>query len=246
MLLLRLHEQNFNLNDQRSHPDLWGRLLYLIVPYVLLLIVSFCFYRKSIETQWSFPIYPLPSLQSQTAIYTIVVGCLGFVGIWAAVGDVWTAHDWILYAVANVLLSLYVFFYQLSSRFTLFLTTLASVALAICLQWMFIETADMAEGTPGIVIRNFVGAVGAWALIYALLTLGQFLVHTLGINKTFQAVCFFVSGVLLVAGIAYWNKTSYCHWNELIGFIAVGVLLLLFAAMNTHTNKSLDLENLLD
>lgn len=176
----------------------------------------------------------------------LVVGFLGFVGVWAALGNVWTAYDWILFAVANVLLALYVFFYQLTSRFTLFLTTIASLALAIDLEWLFIETADMADGIPGIVIRNFVGAVGAWALIYALLTMGQFLVHTLGINKKFQAVCFFVTGILLVAGIAYWNKTAHCEWNELIGFIAVGVLLLLFAAGNTHRNKSLDLENLLD
>lgn len=246
MPLLRLHEQNFNLNDQNAHPDLWGRLLYLIVPYALLLIVSFCFHRKSIESQWAFPIYPLPSIQSQTIIYVVVVGCLGFVGIWAGVGDVWSAYDWILFAVACILLSLYVFLYQITSSFTLFLTTLASIALAVDLQWLFIVTADMADGTPGIVIRNFVGAVGAWALIYALLTLGQFLVHTIGINKKFQAVCFFVLGVLLVAGIAYWNKSTYCEWNEAIGFIAVSVFLLLFAALNTHSNKSSDLQNLLD
>lgn len=242
----RLHEQNFNLNDQNSHPDLWGRLLYLIVPFGLLLIISFFFHRKSIESQLAFPIYPLPSLESQTLIYMLVVGFLGFVGIWAAVGDEWTAYDWILFSVANVLLALYVFFYQLTSRFTLFLTTIASVALAIDLEWLFIVTADMTDGLPGIVIRNFVGAVGAWALIYALLTLGQFLVYTVGINKKFQAVCFFVAGILLVAGIAYWNKAVYCNWNELIGFLAVGVLLLLFSAANTHRNKSLDLENLLD
>jgi hypothetical protein len=209
-MYLRLHEQNFNLNDQNSHPDLWGRLLYLIVPYGVLLIISFFFHRKSIESQLAFPIYPLPSLESQTIIYVLVVGFLGFVGIWAAVGDVWTAYDWILFAVANVLLALYVFFYQLTSRFTLLLTTIASVALAIDVEWLFIQTDDMPDDLTGIVIRNFVGAVGAWALIYALLTFGQLLVHTIGINKKFQAVCFFISGVLLVAGIAYWNKVAHC------------------------------------
>jgi hypothetical protein len=242
----RVHEQNFSVGDQNSHPDLWGRLLYLLVPYGLLLVVSFFFHRKSIESQIDFPIYPLPSLQSQTVIYTIVVVFLGFVGVYAEVEDAWTAFDWILFAVANALLALYVFLYQLPSRFTLFLAMLASIALAVDMQWLFIETADMADGTTEIVIRNFVGGVGAWALVYALITTGQFLVYTVGINKQFQAVCFFIAGILLIAGIAFWNKTSYCDWNETIGFIAVGVLLLLFTAMNTHRNKSLDLESLLD
>jgi hypothetical protein len=60
-LQFRIHEQTFNLENQSSHPDLWGRLLYLIVPYVVLLIVSYCFHRKSVESQLTFPIYPLPS-----------------------------------------------------------------------------------------------------------------------------------------------------------------------------------------
>jgi hypothetical protein len=175
-----------------------------------------------------------------------VIILFGVVGIYAAVGDLWSAYDWILYAVANILLAVYVFLYQCPSRFTLFVATLAALALAIDLQWLFIQTKDMTDGTGDLIIRNFVGAVGAWAIIYTLLTMGQFFVHTLGINKTFQAICFFILGILLIAGIAYWNKSSYCQWNEAIGFIAVGVLLLLFAALNTHRNKSSDLESLLN
>lgn len=104
----------------------------------------------------------------------------------------------------------------------------------------------MGDGVGDLIVRNLVGAVGAWALIYALLTIGQFLVYTVGINKKFQAICFFIAGILLLGGIAYWNKSSYCEWNEAIGFITVGVLLLLFALLNTHRNKSQDLESLLD
>lgn len=245
-LKFRIHEANFNINDQNSHPDLYARLLYLIVPYALLLIISFCFHRKSIESQITFPIYPLPSLQSQTFIYYAVVIFLGLVGVYAAVGDYWTAYDWILYSAANILLSLYVFLYQCTSKFTLLLTTLASLALAIDLQWLFIETTDMGQTFGDVIIRNFVGAVGAWAVIYALLTMGQFFVYTIGINKKFQSICFFISAILLIAGIAFWNKTSYCEWNEAIGFIAVGVFLILFAALNTHRNKSLDLDSLLN
>jgi tryptophan-rich sensory protein len=88
------------------------------------------------------------------------------------------------------------------------------------------------------IIRNFVGAVGAWAVIYTLITLGQFLVYTIGVNKTFQAVCFFIAGILLIVGIALWNRHSYSTWGELIGFIGVGTLLLLFSAANTQRYSS--------
>lgn len=246
VLQFRIHESSINSADQGYHPDLWGRLLYLIVPYAVLLVVSFIFHRKSIESQIAFPIYPLPTLHPQTIIYYLVVAFLGVIGIFAALGDLWTAYDWILYLVANILVALYIFLYQLTSRFTLFLTSIVAVALAIDVQWLFIETSSMQNGFSNLVVRNLVGAVGAWAMIYALLTVGQFLVYTVGFNKTFQAICFFIAGILLLGGISFWNKSSYCEWDEVVGFTAVGMILLIFCAMNTHRNKSSDLDSLLD
>lgn len=179
-------------------------------------------------------------------MYTIVVIFLGVVGLYSAVNGHWSAYDWILYSSANILLALYVLLYQFTSRFTLFLTSIAAILLAISLQWLFIETADMNAGNDQIIIRNFIGAVGAWGLIYALITLGQFFVYTIGFNKKFQSICFFIGGILLLVGIGYWNKSSYCSWMELIGYGAVGTFLILFCALHTHRNSKLDLDSLLD
>lgn len=244
-LQYRIHSASLNLSDQNEHPDLVGRLLYFLVSYILLLVVSYLYHRKSVASQLAFPIYPLPNENPQLIIYYLVVLFLGVIGAYVAFGNYWTAAEWILYAVANVLLSLYVILYQLTSRFTLFLTSIAATLLAVDLQWLFIATADMTSGNDEVVVRNFIGAVGAWGLIYALLTLGQLVVHTIGVNKKFQAICFFIIGILLLVGIASWNKASYSGWAELIGFIAVGAFLLIFCALNTKRNSSLDLENLL-
>ena len=244
-LTYRIHAANLNLNDQNVHPDLVGRLLYFLVSYIILLVVSYLYHRKSVASQLAFPIYPLPNENPQLVIYYLVVLFLGVIGAYVTFGNYWAAADWILYAVANVLLALYVILYQLTSRFTLFLTSIAATLLAVDLQWLFIETADMTAGNDEIVVRNFIGAVGAWGLIYALLTLGQFVVHTIGVNKYFQSVGFFIAGILLVAGIAFWNKSKFSGWAQLIGFIAVGAFLLIFCALNTRRNSSLDLESLL-
>lgn len=166
---------------------------------------------------------------------------MGIIGVYITFGNYWTAYDWILYAVANILLSVYVFLYQVNVRFTLLLTSIAALLLAVNLQWLFIETSDMGERNEEVIIRNLIGAVGAWGLIYALMTIGQFFVHTIGFNKTFQSIGFFIAGILLLFGIAFWNKKSYCGWTELIGFISVGALLLIFCASNTRRNSSLDL-----
>lgn len=234
-----------NFNDQALHPDLAGRILYFAITYVVLILVSIFFHQKSVTAQLSFPIYPLPSEGPQNIIYYTVVVFMGVIGVYNTFGNYWTTYDWILYAVANILLSLYVFLYQVTSRFTLFLTSIAALLLAVNLQWLFIKTSDMGEKNEEIVIRNLIGAVGAWGLIYAVMTIGQFLVHTVGFNKKFQSIGFFIAGFLLLFGIAYWNRTSYCGWIELIGFISVGALLLIFCGVNTRRNSSLDLENLL-
>jgi hypothetical protein len=237
-----VHQQEFSLSNQAAHPDLWGRIIFLAAPLALLVIISLCFHKKAMEAQAAYPIWPMPSACPQNFIYYILVLALGAIGIYACVEDAWSTYEWILYGAADILLALYVFFYQCTSRFTLLLTTAAAAALMIDAQWLFIVTADMADGLTNLVIRNLVGAVGAWAIIYTLLTLGQFLVYTLGVNKTCQTVCFFIAAVALIAGVALWNKLSYCEWEEAIGFIATGVFLILFAAFNTHHNKVEDKE----
>jgi hypothetical protein len=145
-LRLGSHLAELRLNDQNSHPDVVGRFLYFLASYILLLVVSFFFHRKSITAQLSFPIYPLPGVEPQNLIYYLVILFLGIIGAFSAIGNYWTAYDWILYAMANILLALYVFLYQLSSQFTLLITSIAAILLAIDLQWLFIETSDMNEG----------------------------------------------------------------------------------------------------
>jgi hypothetical protein len=144
-MFLRLHDPVMNIDDQASHPDLAGRLLYFIPTYLLLLVVSFFFHRKSVTAQLSYPIYPLANEGPQNYIYYTLIAFLGVIGVYMTFGDYWTAYDWILYAVVNILLSVYVFLYQVTSRFTLFLTSIAAVLLAVNLQWLFIKTSDMGE-----------------------------------------------------------------------------------------------------
>lgn len=202
-----------NFNDQNVHPDQFGRILYFTLSYLFLLIISYLYYNRSVESQLTFPIYPLPGYESQKVIYILVVIFMGLVGIQVVFGDFWTAYNWILYSCANALIALYIFLYQMTSRITLLLTTLAAVAVAVDLQWLFIESSNMGESTQDLIIRNLLGAVGAWGLIFALITLGQLFVHTVGFNKKFQSALFFIVSILLVAGIAYWNKSTYCAWN---------------------------------
>lgn len=171
---------------------------------------------------------------------------MGLIGIQVVFGDFWTAYNWILYSCANALIALYIFLYQMTSRITLLLTALAAVAVAVDLQWLFIESSNMGESTQDLIIRNLLGAVGAWGLIFALITLGQLFVHTIGIHKKVQSFLFFIVSILLVAGIAYWNKSTYCAWSELIGFIGIGAFLIIFCMYNTKNNSNLDLANLLD
>ena len=220
-------------------------LLYFALPYGVLLVISFCFHTKSVEQQMAFPIWPLPSAGPQKLIYYVAVIALGIIGVYVLIGNYWAASTWILYAVGCLLLAGYVFIYSLTNRFTLFLASGIAVALAVDMEWLFIETRSMNQnGISDQIIRNLVGGIGAWAVIYALLTLGQLFV-SLGFNRKVQAVLFFILGILAIGLIAYWNRTSYAEWKDLIGFIGVGAFLLIFSLLNSNNNSKKDLENLL-
>jgi hypothetical protein len=60
------------------------------------------------------------------------------IGLYVALGDYWTTHAWILYAVVNFLIGLYLFLYQTGKGYSLILTAVAGFILAIFLQWLFI------------------------------------------------------------------------------------------------------------
>jgi hypothetical protein len=185
-----------------------------------------------------FSIYPLPSDFFQKVIYFVVLAFIAATGIYVLLGDYWTAYAWILFAVSNILITLYIFLYQLGNKFALFLTALDAIALGVALQWLFIETAGMQSGFNNLVIRNFVGAVEAWGIFYALITIGQVIVHELSFGKKCQAIFFYILGILFLVLLTLWNKSKYAQWNELIGFIVVEVLLILLATFHIHQNSS--------
>jgi hypothetical protein len=158
----------------------------------------------------AFPIWPLPSSPAQKLIYYVVVIALGIIGVYVLVGNYWGANTWILYSVGCLLLAGYVFIYAINSKFTLFLASGIAVALAVDMQWLFIETRGMTQnGISDQIIRNMVGGIGAWAFIYALLTLGQLFVAVLGFNRKCQTYLFFIFGVVGIGLIAYWNRKEY-------------------------------------
>ena len=229
--------EDFHLQAQDTGQTLMNILLYFGMPYGVLLLISFCFHTKSVESQMAFPIWPLPSSGAQKLIYYVAVIALGIIGIYVLIGNYWGLSTWLLYAVGCLLLAGYVFIYTLTNRFTLFLASGLAVALAVDMQWLFIDTRTMTQnGISDQIIRNLVGGIGAWALIYALLTLGQLFV-SLGFNRKIQTILFFILGILGVALIAYWNRQEYAGWKDLIGFIGVGAFLLLFSLFNVKNNS---------
>jgi hypothetical protein len=74
----------------------------------------------------------------QRIIYIFLLVFLFTTGLYVALGNYWTAYAWVLYAVANFLLSLYIFLYQTGKGFTLVLTAIAGVLLAIDLHWLYV------------------------------------------------------------------------------------------------------------
>jgi len=184
-----------------------------------------------------FSIYPLPAATSQKIIYFFVLGFLAAIGIYVLLGDYWTTYAWILFAVANILIALYIILYQIGNGFPLFLTAIASIALGVVFQWLFIETASLNSDYDDLIIRNFVGAVEAWGIFYALITVGQVLVHDLSFSKKCQSIFFYIVGILFLILLTLWNKQTYAQWNELIGFIVCSVLLLLLATFHVQQNS---------
>jgi len=212
MFLRVAHTQNFNLDNQNLNPDLLGRLLFFLIPYGVLVLTSILYFSKSVSAQMNYPVYPLPSEKMQKIIYFIVLLLIGVVGGYAAYDDNWIAYAWILYAVANVLLALYLFLYQTGKRITLFVTAIVSILISVVIQWLFIETYDMTSNFNDVLIRNFVGAIEAWAIVYCMITLGQVMVHEIGLNKKCQVYFFFIFSIILLIALAFWNRKTYAQW----------------------------------
>lgn len=192
----------------------------------MVLAVSFTFYHKHVDSQSTYSVSSLPARHHQNPLYYVVIICLGLAGLFAAVGDYWSTHAWVLYFFANLFLALFVFIYQLGSRFALFIAMLVSVILAFNLEWLFIESGHIQDEAVDLFIRNMIGVVGAWTLLFCLLTMGQFFVHSVGMDRKFQSICYFIAGIGMLLFIAIWNTSFYSTWSETIGFIVMGTIIL--------------------
>jgi hypothetical protein len=202
------------------------------MPYLILLIAVYFFHHKFIESHNSFPVDTMPS--HLTPIFYSVVIFMGLAGLFAVVGDYWSSYAWLLYLFTNLLIALYVFLYQLVSIPSLFIAMLISILLSFILEWLFIETGQFDDLSINIITRNLVGAVEAWAILYALLTTGQFFVYSVGIHKKFQFICFFLVGIALILLIAVWNSMFHCKGVEVIGFVVMGIIIICSIASRNY------------
>jgi hypothetical protein len=79
-----------------------------------------------------------------------------------------------------------------------------------------------------------VGVVLGWALIWALLSLGQWVVHDLKMNRNCQTIFFFILAVLGIIAIAVWNQyEGYGKWTMIYGLAFSGTTLILITAIAT-------------
>lgn len=138
MYLRNFHLEVVYYGVEGAHPDALGRFLYFLIPFAVLIVASNFFYKKAVSAQLSSSIYTLIPEDPQRVIYVFILVFLFVTGLYVALGDYWTTYAWILYTVANFLLSLYLFLYQTGKGFSLILTSIAGVFLGIDLHWLYV------------------------------------------------------------------------------------------------------------
>jgi D-alanyl-lipoteichoic acid acyltransferase DltB (MBOAT superfamily) len=103
----------------------------------------------------------------------------------------------------------------------------------------------MQVGFSDLLVRNLVGAVEAWAIIFALTTIGQVFVYDMGFHKKCQVFVFYISALLILGGLVVWNQAGHANFEEQIGFLFTSVVLLILTLLNVQKTSNIDASNIL-
>jgi hypothetical protein len=84
-------------------------------------------------------------------------------------------------------------------------------------------------------IRNLIGVVLSWGIIWSMMSLGQWFVHDLGMNKDRQAILFFISTFGVLVGCVFWNHNEEeGKWNIHYGYCYFSTASLLLSAFTAY------------
>jgi hypothetical protein len=132
----------------------------------------------------------------------------------------------LLYFISNLLIGLSIFLYQTGKPYTLILNVVATLALLVTMYMLYSETWN------GWVMKNLVGAVLGWAVIGALMSLGQWAVVDLKMERNLQAIIFFFLAAFSILSFAIWNRYDGAGKTKpIIGLCASGGALILLSAV---------------
>jgi hypothetical protein len=103
-------------------------------------------------------------------------------------------------------------------------------------QWVWMETSSKTSpnvSSWNIANRNFFAFYEGWLLVASNLSLGSFLVFSLGMRKETQAYFFWITCSLCVAGLAAYNLTRPKGFVNNIGFYISALYALVGALIST-------------
>ena len=117
-------------------------MLYFIIPFIILVVVTIFFLRHSIFAEYAFPL-----------VISVVI--LGGLGIYAAAEKLWDTDSWIFYMVIVLLLAIYVFAMQSHHGLGIIAATILMAAVAGVTHALFNRLIGHNSST----VLNFLGVV---------------------------------------------------------------------------------------
>lgn len=160
---------------------------------------------------------------------------MGAIGVFATIDSLWGERTWLYYAIFNLLLAAFIFAYQTAKGYSLMLSCIIMTFLAI-VAYCFLSR--VAYDGKNILILSVAGAIEAWAILWFIYVIGQVMVYDCNMDRKGQSICFFITSIIFLTIVAFWHIRDHGSWSGLIGFIASGIILLIFVFFR-HYNSAL-------
>jgi hypothetical protein len=147
----------------------------------------------------SFVIPASPPERQRRFLFVLAISIMGAIGLYSVIEDFRGLHEWIHYAIFNLLFAAFIFAYQTSKDTSLIVSCILMECLAVGSYWLFYQTSH------NWMIHILAGAVEGWTNIWFLHVLGQVMVYECDLSRKFQNVCFFVAGIVGLVFAVFWH-----------------------------------------
>ena len=189
--------------------------LTLVLPFITFPL--FAKNMKKVSDRYRLWVTPPPVFFS---IWAVIISCYDLIAIYSLYPNSWSTTAWICFAVSNFCISGWVVVFSQGTKTAVNLGGLITVVLVFSNQTQWVELCSNKQQTMiDVITRNIFAFGQGWFIAAASLSLGIYMVYTVGLNLQLHRTFFWITTPVFFGMFLLANETRFPPFTNTLALL---------------------------